>query len=192
MPVDRRIHHKKARRTGPSVLDVEAIWPRLDENIRECRTNVSFHWSSPSRNGHVRDALDSLRALEDMKIIMIGRVNAGGHPQDTVVFHGKANIRVKDADEQRLRRWTEFLAHNSIPRPIPFPGSPLHRLLRRLFPLLTLARTCHATVAATKNPEQAARAEAAMDSRHRHRLPTQSPDLEEDLTGTKGYGESNQ
>ena len=47
-------------------------------------------------------------------------------------------------------------------------------------------------MATTKNPEQAARAEAAMDSRHRHRLPTQSPDLEEDLIGTKGYGENNQ
>ena len=123
---------------------------------------------------------------------MTGQVNAAGHPQDTVVFHGKANIRVKDAGEQQPRRWMEFLAHTSTPRPIHLLGSPLHRLLRRLFPLLTLARTCHATVAATKNPEQAARAEAAMDSRHRHRPLTQSPDLEEDLIGTKGYGENNQ
>ena len=184
--MDRRIHHKQARRIGPSVQDVEATWPRADENIHECPTSASIHWSSPSRNGHVKDAFDGLRALEDMKIIMIGRVNAGGHPQDTVVFHGKANIRVKDADEQRLRRWTEFLAHNSTPRPIPFPGSPLHRLLRRLFPLLTLARTCHVTVAVTKNPEQVVQAEAAMDGRHRHRRPIRNPDREEDLTSIRG------
>ena len=183
--MDRRIHHKQARRIGPSVLDVEATWPRPDENIHECPTSVSIHWSSPSRNGHVRDALDSLRALEDMKIIMIGRVNAGGHPQDTVVFHGKANIRVKDADEQQPRRWMEFLAHNLTPRPIPVPGSPLHRLLRRLFPLLTLARTCHATVATTKNPEQVVQAEAVMDSRRRRPLPTRNPDREEDPTDSR-------
>ena len=177
----RKIHHQQARRIGPSVLDVEATWPRPDENIHECPTSVSFHWSSPSRNGHVKDALDIPPALEDMKITMIDRVNAGGHPQDTVVFHGKVNTRVKAADEQRPRQWMVFLAHSLTPRPIHLQGSPLHRLLRRLFPLLTLARTCHATVAATKNPEQAARAEAAMDSRHRHRLPIQSPDQEEDL-----------
>ena len=47
-------------------------------------------------------------------------------------------------------------------------------------------------MATTKNPEQVVQAEAVMDSRHRHRLLTQSPDLEEDLIGIKGYGESNQ
>ena len=100
-------------------------------------------------------------------------------------FHDKANIRVKDADEQQPRRWTEFLAHNSTPRPIPFPGSPLHRLLRRLFPLLDLVRTGHLPVATTKNPEQEAQAAAVTDSRRRPLLPTQSPGQDEDLTDSK-------
>ena len=67
----------------------------------------------------------------------------------------------------------------------PPPGNPLHRVLRRLFPLLTLGRICHATVATTKNPEQVVQAEAVMDSRRRRLLPTRNPDQEEDPTDTK-------
>ena len=72
--------------------------------------SVSGLWSSQNRNGLALDALVVLLDPEGMKTTTTGQVNAVGRPQGIVDGPGKANTRVKRADRQQPRRWTESLA----------------------------------------------------------------------------------
>ena len=48
--------------------------------------------------------------LEGMKTTPTDQVSAAGRPQAIVDVPGRANTRVKRADRQQPRRWTESLA----------------------------------------------------------------------------------
>ena len=110
MRVDHRIHRKSSRKTGRSVQRAEARWPRHGENIHEYPTSANIHWWNQSQNGRALDVLVSLHVREDMKTTAIYMGSAVGRQQDTVDARAKANIPVKDADEQQLRRWMESQA----------------------------------------------------------------------------------